>query len=101
MDNVHHRFDAVDQLAISISIVFEFVCLFFEQLKDVIGSVAGLDLVDQRVLGRVYVGLLDIVGESCVEDGLERHRRDSCTVCGRDILTRWAVERLGGRGKDL
>ena len=71
MDDVHYRLDAVDQLAISLSIVFEFVCLFFEQLKDVIGSMAGLDLVDKRVFSWVYVGLLDIVGEGCIEDGLE------------------------------
>ena len=71
MDDVHYRFNAVNQLAISISIFFEFVCLFFEKLKDVVGRMAGLKLVSKRVLDRVYLSLLDIVGESCVEDCLK------------------------------
>ncbi len=71
MDDVHHRFKVVDQLAISLSIVFEFVHLFFEQLKNVIGRMAGLKSVSKRVLGRVYPGLLGIVGEGYIEDGLQ------------------------------
>ena len=68
MDDVHYRFKAVDQLAISLSIVFGFVCLFFEQLKDVIGRIAGLKPIMD---GGVYPGLLGIIGEGCIKDGLE------------------------------
>ena len=71
MDNVHHRFNAVDQLAISLSIAFEFVCFFLKQLKDVIRRMTGLKPVSKRVLDQVYPGLLGIVCKSCIEDGLE------------------------------
>ena len=71
MDNVYYWFKTVDQLAISVSKVFEFISLVFEQLKDVVGRMAGSKLVNKGVLGRVDPDLLGIVGEGCIEDGLE------------------------------
>lgn len=73
MDDIHYRFKTVDQLAISLSIVFEFVRLSFEQFKDVVGRITRLKPVNKRVLGRVYhdPGLLGIVGEGRIEDKVE------------------------------
>ncbi len=51
MDDVHYRFETVDQLAISLSKVFKFVRLIFEQPQDVIGSMAGLKPVSKGLLG--------------------------------------------------
>ena len=71
LDDIDHRFKAVYRLVISLSIVIEFVRLFLEKLKDVIGRMAGLKPVRNRVLGRVYPGLLGIFGDGRIEDGLK------------------------------
>jgi len=71
MNDLHNRFQAVDQLAITLSIVFKLTRLFFEQLKDVVGRVAGLKLVSERVVSRIYSDLQGVVGESCIEDALK------------------------------
>ena len=71
MNDFHNWFKTVDQLAISVSIIFEFFGLIFEQLKDVIRRMAGSKLVNDGVLDWVDPDLLGIVGEGCIKDGLE------------------------------
>ena len=71
MNDFHNWFKTVDQLAISVSIIFEFFGLIFEQLKDLIRRMAGSKLVNDGVLDWVDPDLLGIVGEGCIKDGLE------------------------------
>ena len=71
VNDFHHRIKTVDQLAISVSKVFEFVRLSFEQVKDVVRRMARSELVNKGMFDRVDPDLLDIVRESCIEEGLK------------------------------
>jgi len=81
MNRRHYRIKTVDELAISLSILLELLRLISEQLKYVIGRIAGFELVGERVLGRIDPNLLGIVGQSSIENVLKRRRRHFCTVC--------------------
>ena len=85
MNDFHYRIKTVDQLAISILKVFEFLGFIFENLKDIVGSLVGLKLANKGVLDRVDSDLLRIVGEGCIEDVLEGRRRHFRTDFQRDI----------------
>ena len=71
MDDFHDRIKTVDQLAISVSIIFEFFGLIFEQLEDVVGRMAGSKLDNNGVFDWVDPDLHGIVGDGSIEDGLE------------------------------
>ena len=86
LNDFHYRIKAVEQLAISVSKVFEFFGFVFENLKDIIGRMAGSKLINKGMLDRVDPDLLDIIGDGCFEDVLKRRRRHFRTVssCRRD-----------------
>ena len=71
MDDLHYWAKPVDQLAISIPIYFKCFRLVFKQLKDVIGRITVLKLIDKRVLVELYAYLLAVVGESFIKDRLK------------------------------
>jgi hypothetical protein len=71
MDDVCHWFKSVNQFAISLSIIFEFVRFVFEELEDVIGRMAGLKPFGKGVFCRVYPGLLHVFYGRCIKDELD------------------------------
>lgn len=66
MDDVYYWLKTVYQLAISVSIVFEFVRFDFEQLEDIIGRITGLKLVCEGVFCWVYPEVFRVFCEGCI-----------------------------------
>ena len=73
MDDLDDGAKPVEQLAISISKLFEFFGLVFDQLKDVVGRTAGskVEVVGKGVCSQVCPDLLSVVCESCIKDRLK------------------------------
>jgi len=61
MNDLHNWVETVDQLVVSIAIIFEFLCFISKQLEDDIGRLAVLELLSKGVYGKIYPSLLDIV----------------------------------------
>jgi hypothetical protein len=74
MDNLDYGANAVDHVAILVSIVFERQFSFRKYLEDVIRGTALLELVYRRMFDEVYSCLLDIAIECGIEDGLKVSR---------------------------
>jgi len=61
MKDLYYWFKTVDQLAISIAICLELLCLVSEEIKDRIGGVAILDGLCRGISSKVYACLFGIV----------------------------------------
>jgi len=60
MNDLHNWVETVDQLAVSIAIIFEFLCFILKQLEDG-SSGASQQSLSKGVFGKIYPGLLEVV----------------------------------------
>jgi hypothetical protein len=71
MKDMHKWFETVDQLSISIAAILELFRFDLKEIEDVIGRLAGLERLGERAVGEVYPGLLEVVGQCGIENGLK------------------------------
>ena len=78
MKDLHNWVETVDQLAISIAIILELVCLVLKEPEDIIGRSAVLELLCKRDFGEVYPSLVEIVSQGSIENKLIVGRGEQC-----------------------
>ena len=71
MDDLHDWSDPVDQLAISVPIIFKLLRLLSEYYKDLIGGTAAFELISEFVFGEVDTRLFGVFLQCIVEDKFE------------------------------
>ena len=75
MKDLHNWFEKVDQLVVSIAIIFELVCFVLKELDDSVGRLAVLELLGRRVFGKVYPSFVEVVSQGSIENKLKVVRR--------------------------
>jgi hypothetical protein len=103
MKDLHNWHETVDQAAISVAILLELVCFVLKEIEDIIGRLAVLELLGERVSDKVYPGLVEIVSQGSIEDGLKVGSGGHCRGHGErsiDCVGRWEKRtRIGILGR--
>jgi hypothetical protein len=93
---LHNWFETVDQAAISVAILLELGCFVLKEIEDIVGRLAGLELLGKRVFGKVYPSLVEVVSQGSVENGLKVARGGHCRGHGAkrsiDCVGRWRIQ---------
>jgi hypothetical protein len=89
MKDLHNWVERADQLAVSIAIILELVCLVMKEFEDIIGRSAVLELLCKRLFGEVYPSLIEMVSQGSIENNLRvgrlEGRGEQCRRHGADI----------------
>ena len=67
MNDLHDRSDPVDQVAISLSIFFKLLRFVSEYENDLIGGIAGFNLLGGLILSKVDPRLFGVIRQCMVE----------------------------------
>jgi hypothetical protein len=74
MKDLDNWIETGDQLAISIAIILELVCLVLKEFKGIIGRSAVLELLGKRVFDKIHASFVKVVSQGSIENALKVER---------------------------
>ncbi len=84
MKDLNNWFERIDQLAISITIIPEFLHFVLKEFEDGISGLAVLEGFGKWILGQVYPSMCAVVSQGYVENELKIGRGDHCRGHGAE-----------------